>query len=633
MCGIAGLLTALSPSEVDSRLRAMVGSIAYRGPDDTGYYTDGPVGLGHARLAVIDPAGGRQPAFSEDGSIAVIFNGEIFNFHRLRTELRKLGHAFGSHSDTDILPHLYEEFGDGMFEKLNGQFAIAVWDKRRKKLVLGRDRFGEKPLFYYRGSGGFCFASEAKAIFKSGLVSAELSPDALRHIFTFWTTVGDETVFRGVRQLLPGTCLILEEDRLLLKPYWRMSFVPDSLGCADEAALTEELERRLVESVKNRLVADVPVSFYLSGGLDSSLIACIAERQCGAGLNTFSLTFDDPAYDESAYQTSLAGVLRSNHRSVTFRRDQIPSLLREVVWHTETPFLRTGVCAMYALAGLVRCEGLKVVLSGEGSDELFGGYDIFREVKIRRFIARDPQSALRPMLYKKINSFVPRLNDQSLSGLSYFYGGAAPDSLFESHLGRWKLGDYSRQFFTPDFAWRAGPEDALDAVRSRLPEDFPAWTPVRRAQYLELITLFENYLLSSQGDRVSMGQGVECRLPFLDNAVAAFAAALPDTMKIRGLNEKYIVKRLARKYVPEPILRRQKFPFRAPVDIAALMGDASVREALGEESLRKAGIFSPAAVERFLTASLHREKPNERDAMLLMGLLTTQLLAELFLGA
>ena len=547
--------------------------------------------------------------------------------------MKNSGTPFGSHSDTDILPHLYEEYGDGMFEKLNGQFAVAVWDKHRKRLVLGRDRFGEKPLFYYQGSGGFCFASEAKALFQSGLLSAELLPDALRHIFTFWTTVGDETVFRGVRQLLPGTCLILEENRLLLKPYWRMSLAADEPLRAGEEALTGELERRLVESVKNRLVADVPVSFYLSGGLDSSLIACIAERQCGAGLNTFSLTFDDPAYDESAYQTSLAGVLRSNHRSVSFRRDQIPSLLREVVWHTETPFLRTGVFAMYALAGLVRREGLKVVLSGEGSDELFGGYDIFREVKIRRFIARDPQSALRPMLYKKINSFVPQLNDQSLSGLSYFYGGgAAPDSLFESHLGRWKLGDYSRQFFTPDFAGQPGPEDTLDTVRSHLPEDFPAWTPVGRAQYLELVTLFENYLLSSQGDRVSMGQGVECRLPFLDNAVAAFAAALPDTMKIRGLNEKHIVKRLARKYVPEQILRRQKFPFRAPVDLAALMGDASVRDALGEESLRKAGIFSPAAVERFLTASLHREKPNERDAMLFMGLLTTQILAELFLG-
>jgi asparagine synthase (glutamine-hydrolysing) len=285
---------------------------------------------------------------------------------------------------------------------------------------------------------------------------------------------------------------------------------------------------------------------------------------------------------------------------------------------------------MYVLAGLVRREGMKVVLSGEGSDELFGGYDIFREVKIRQFIARQPSSELRPSLYKKINNFVPNLNDQSLSGLSYFYGGGSSEGLFDSHLSRWKLGVYSRQFFSPEFAARMAEDDPLEAVRAHLPAEFSSWTPVRRAQYLEMTTLFENYLLSSQGDRVSMGQGVECRYPFLDAGVADFAAALPDTMKIRGLNEKYIVKKLARKYVPEPILRRKKFPYRAPIDIAALMRDELVRDALGAESLRKAGIFNPLAVERFVSAALRKESPNERDAMLFMGILTTQILSELF---
>ena len=633
MCGIAGLISARA-ADYERLVRGMVDSIGYRGPDETGIYSDGTIGLGHARLAIIDPAGGSQPAVNEDGSVIVIFNGEIYNHLELREALAKRGHRLSNHSDTAVLPHLYEEYGEAMFGHLNGQFAVAVWDKRRRRLLLGRDRFGEKPIYYYHRGADFCFASEAKALFRSGLVSAELSPVSLGHIFTFWTTAGDESAFRDIRQVLPGSCLVFEDGALVTGPWWQPSFPQETcrsheLLKADERELTEELERLLVMSVKGRMMADVSISFYLSGGLDSSLVACIAATLGIGRLNTFSVTFDDEAFDESVYQSYLSGALGTNHRSVSFSRDRIPSLLREVVYHTEVPLLRSGAFPMYVLAGLVRKEGIKVVLTGEGSDELFGGYDIFREVKIRQFIARSPGSAVRPALYQKINNFVKPSGDQTLSGLSYFYDGGT-DGLFDSHLSRWRLGAYSRQFFSREFAQRMAEDEPLEALRAELPADFGAWTGVQRAQYLEMVTLFSNYLLSSQGDRVSMGQSVECRYPFLDYGLIDFASALPDAMKIRGLNEKYILKKLARKYVPELITKRRKFPYRAPIDIAAMTREDEVRQALDPEHLKKAGIFNPAAVERFITSVLRKESAGERDAMLFMGLVTTQVLNEVF---
>jgi asparagine synthase (glutamine-hydrolysing) len=285
MCGIAGLIAG-DKTEYGPTLRAMLGSIAYRGPDESGFYTDGTIGLAHARLAILDPQNGRQPAMSEDGGVVVIYNGEIYNFKALRNELEQKGHVIANNSDTAVLPHLYEEDGPEMFKKLNGQFAVAVWDKFNKKLILGRDRFGEKPLYYCRRGTDFCFASEAKAIFQSGIVKPELSPDALRHVFTFWTTVGDESVFRNIYQLPPGSFLIFENGEPTVAPYWRQTFPgpADASGKRRDAAdYAGELEARFVASVMDRMIADVPVSFYISGGLDSALVACIAAKTTASG--------------------------------------------------------------------------------------------------------------------------------------------------------------------------------------------------------------------------------------------------------------------------------------------------------------------------------------------------------------
>lgn len=630
MCGVAGVISE-HKIEYKRVLSDMVDSIRHRGPDDTGYYIDDYIGIGHSRLAIMDPQNGKQPTMNEDDSIVVIFNGEIFNFHKLRDHLLRRGHCLTNNSDTAILPHLYEEHGLGMFEKLNGQFAIVIWDKNNRKLVLGRDRFGEKPLYYFHQDKTFCFASEVKAILESGIVKAAISPIALKQVFSFWTTLGDRSIFRDIYQVPPGSYLVFEDNKKVINTYWNYTYsVEDSIKFKDTNDLVEELETKLVSSVKNRMIADVPIAFYLSGGLDSSLIAGIGAQISNNTLTTFSIAFDDIDFDESFYQNHMSQYLGTKHQTITFSRRQIPSIIKDVVYHAEVPLLRSGAFPMYILATLVRNNDTKVVLSGEGSDELFGGYDIFREVKIREFCMRDPNATSRAALYKRVNRFVKGVESQSTNTLSLYHNSPDSESIFRSHLSRWKLGSYSQQFFTPEYREAMRSFDELRNLESLIPESYSEWTPLQQAQYLEATTLFSNYLLSSQGDRVSMASSVECRLPFLDYEVANFASTLPDRVKIRGLDEKYIVKQLARKYVPDTITKRKKFPYRAPINIHELMQDEYISEMVSASRLTSYGIFNPMAVKKFIAAALRKENPSERDCMIFMGILTTQILYERF---
>jgi asparagine synthase (glutamine-hydrolysing) len=632
VCGVAGLISR-HKIEYSRILRDMVDCIKYRGPDDTGYYMDDYIGLGHARLSIIDPENGKQPATNENDSLVVIFNGEIFNFHKLRSVLLEKGHCLKNNSDTAILPHMYEEYGLGMFEKLNGQFAVVIWDKQKKRLVLARDRFGEKPLYYFHKDKTFCFASEAKAIFKSGLIHAAISPVALKQVFTFWTTIDDRSIFQDIYQVPPGCYLIFENHEKDIKAYWNYTYSKGTdIKYKDSNDYISELESKLISSVDSRMISDVPISFYLSGGLDSSLITSMAAKSSNKSLTTFSITFEDSDFDESEYQDYMSQYLGTKHQRVMFSKKQIPSIIKDVVYHTEVPLLRSGAFPMYVLARLVRSNDTKVVLSGEGSDELFGGYDIFREVKIREFCRRNPDSKFRAALYKRVNNFVKGLSDQSAKSLSLFYNSHDTKSCFSSHLSRWKLGSYSQQFFSPEYREAMKYHDELSCLEDLLPHDYLEWTTVQRAQYLEIITLFSNYLLSSQGDRVSMAASVECRYPFLDYEVAEFAATLPDSMKIKGLNEKYIVKKLAQKYVPDIITKRKKFPYRAPINVSELMKDEYIRHMTSAGSLKQFGVFNPHAAEKFISSILLKESPTERDCMLFMGILTTQILCEQFIN-
>ena len=642
MCGIAGMISGNRINE--DTLRGMIQSLRHRGPDDTGFYTDGNMGFGQCRLGIMDPVNGRQPVMNEDETIIVIFNGEIFNYGILRESLIKKGHTLTNNSDSAILPHMYEEYGSGMFSMLNGQFAIAIWLKKCRKLILVRDRMGEKPLYYHSNNEVLCFGSEAKAIFSSGAVKPEISPAALKQVFTFWTTLSTQSIFKEIDQLAPGCYLTYHEGRICLTKYWQLSYSPGELNSSgvlsDKSSsdfsadifeeTAEELENKLKSSIKMRMMSDVPISFYLSGGIDSSLISAMAASMSNQPLNTFSLTFDDRDYDESVYQDQMAKYLGTNHQRVNFDRGDIPSVLQEVVMHTELPLLRSGPFPMYMLAGLVRSANTKVVLSGEGSDELFGGYDIFREVKIREFCSKYPASRFRASLYKSINKFVPSIEQQSTSALSMFYSTAGTKQWNSSHDTRWRLGAYSRQFFTDDFRQQMDQTDVINQLREQLPEDFMEWTPLQRAQYIEVILFFSNYLLSSQGDRVSMASSVECRFPFLDQEIVELACRLPDIYKIKAMKEKYIIRKIAQKYLPWEIINRSKFPYRAPIDIHVLSKDGLVREIMSGSKLKQYGIFDPVSVGRMLSSILLKERHSERERMVFMGVLTTQLLHEQF---
>ena len=406
MCGIAGILTNSSQNPPErAELAAMIATLHHRGPDGTGQLIDGAIGLAHARLSIIDIAGGQQPIHNEDLTVQVVFNGEIFNYVELRGELVERGHRFYTHSDTEVIVHLYEEHGERFVDHLNGQFAIALWDSRRQRLVLVRDRTGIRPLFYTEAAGRLVFASEVKALFALPEVRRSLDARALAEICTYWSPLAPRTAFEGVSSLPPGHVMVVEGNVRRLHRYWDWTFPDAQTGSADqdrpEADYADELRELLIDSVRLQLRADVPVGAYLSGGLDSSIVTSIIRNFSDTPLRTFSLTFEDAEFDESAYQQELVDYLGTKHTSIRCTRGDIAASFPRTILHTESPIVRTAPTPLMLLSGHVREAGYKVVLTGEGADEVFGGYDLFKEAKIRRFWARSPNSVSRPRILER----------------------------------------------------------------------------------------------------------------------------------------------------------------------------------------------------------------------------------------
>ena len=406
MCGIAGFVR-LDPGAArpdDALLRRMLGALRHRGPDAFGTYRDAIAGLAHARLSIIDLSTGQQPLSNEDGSLWIVFNGEIFNYLELRDELVAHGHRFRTASDTEVLVHAWEQWGEDALSRLNGQWAFALWDSRGKRLVLSRDRLGVRPIYLTRTGGRLVFASEIKGLFADPGVSRALDPVGLDQVFTFWTTVAPRTPFQGIEELPPGHTLVVDlaagAPRETLRSYWTPSFPPRGAEPAisiEDAA--EGLRDRLERAVTLRLLrADVPVGCYLSGGIDSSVIAALCRRAKSGAFRTFSLRFADEEFDETPYQRLMAERLDAEHAEVVCTRADIARVFPDVIEHTERPILRSAPAPMYLLSRLVRDADFKVVLTGEGSDEMLAGYDIFREAKVRAFWAREPESVSRPRL-------------------------------------------------------------------------------------------------------------------------------------------------------------------------------------------------------------------------------------------
>jgi asparagine synthase (glutamine-hydrolysing) len=635
VCGIAGIVAVDgSAAPAEENLRRMLSMVRHRGPDGAGFYLDRSAALGHARLAIVDPLGGLQPIANEDGTIWVACNGEVFNHRELRRDLIARGHRFRTGSDTEVIVHLYEERGPECVLPLNGDFAFAVWDAPRRRLLLARDRIGVRPLYFTAAGGRLLFASEVKALLAHPGMQPALDLRALRQTFTYWSPLPGRSMFQGIDELPPGHLLTLDGGRVSTRRYWRLRFRPDAPGAAGEAVYADRLRDLLADATRLRLRADVPVGAYLSGGLDSAAITALAAAHAGAPLRTFSVAFADRAYDERPHQEAVARALGVEHRTIEVTERDIGAAFPAVVWHAETALLRSAPVPMFLLSRCVRAHGLRVVLTGEGADEFLGGYDIFKEAKIRRFWARQPASRLRPRLLRRLYDDVHGLSATPPAFLAAYFGQglAEVEHPAYSHLVRWRSTARLQRFFSPDVRHVLAGGDDGDELAAALAGIEEVSDPLLRAQHVEAAIFLPQYLLSSQGDRVALAHAVEGRFPFLDHRVVEFCNRLPPKLKLRGLAEKPLLRRAVAGLVPAVIAARPKRPYRAPITRAFLgtHAPAYVREALAPPAVAEAGYFDPVAVARLVEKGRRAGRLSEPEAMALCGILSVQLLHDLF---
>ncbi len=641
MCGIAGFYRLpVAPEARRGLLARMLEAIAHRGPDGNGVYVDGDVGLAHARLSIIDVGGGHQPMCNEDGTVWITFNGEVINYVELRAELIARGHTFKTNSDTEVIVHLYEERGPDCVQALNGDFAFAIWDARRQRLVLARDRAGVRPLYYALREGAVAFASEVKALLEVPGISAEPDPIALDQMFTFWFPLAPRTPFKDIAELPPAHVLVADANGVATRQYWRFEY-PDAaddrpVSPAEEARLTDEVRALLLDAVRIRLRADVPIGAYLSGGLDSSITTAAIRSFVPDQLRSFSVAFESAEFDESEFQREMVDDLDLKHSTTLCRDGDIAGILPKLIRHTERPIMRTAPAPMLMLSRLVRDNGFKVVLTGEGADEIFAGYDVFKEAKVRRFCAAQPNSKRRPQLLKRLYPYMPRLQGQSQRYLEAFFGGhkdALDDPLY-SHLPRFRSSAGAKAFFSADLRAQIGSYDALADLRERLPADFMRWHPLSQSQYLESAYLLPGYILSSQGDRVGMANAVEGRFPFLDHRLIELAAKIPPRLKLKGLVEKHILRQSMKHLLPGSIATRPKQPYRAPESRAFLRSGAaaSVMDHMSAANINAAGYFEPEFVERLVAKCSKLPSTGFRDNLAFVGILSTQVWHETFVN-
>jgi asparagine synthase (glutamine-hydrolysing) len=535
------------------------------------------------------------------------------------------------------LLHAYEEWGPECVQRFNGQFAFAIWDTRKRSLFLARDRLGVRPLFYSLRNGALVFGSEIKAILASGRIPAKIDPGSLEQIFTFWSPLSPRTSFEGVVEIPPGHHLLVRDGKITLRNYWELAFpeadakfgLNGETGGVDKIA--NELSDLLVEATRIRLRADVPVGAYLSGGLDSSIIAAIIRKFTSSRLDTFSIAFDDATFDESCYQRQMARFLGTDHQVVKACHSDIGKAFPEVIWHTEVPIVRTAPVPMFMLSKLVRESGYKVVLTGEGADEFLAGYDIFKEAKVRRFWASQPGSKWRPGLLKRLYPDITTLAKNNPALLAAFFreGLTELNSPGYSHALRWRNGRRNCRFLRNELT---RPNQSLNSVEQSLPGEFMRWSPLARAQYLEIRIFLSQYLLCSQGDRMGMAHSIEGRFPFLDCRLVDFCNRLPPRLKLRGLTEKYLLKLVGKKLLPAEIWQRPKRPYRAPIH-RSFFNDCAldyVTELLSPEQLNQAGYFKPQAVAQLVQKIKRGTAVSESDDMALAGILSTQLLHRQF---
>jgi asparagine synthase (glutamine-hydrolysing) len=613
MCGICGWVgKKMDKSVIEDMMLAMY----HRGPDDEGVYRyrmgDKEVVLGHRRLSIIDLVTGRQPIHNEDKKIWIVFNGEVYNFSDLREDLEKMGHRFYTRSDTEVILHLYEEFGERCVDKLNGMFAFAIWDKERERLVLVRDRIGIKPLHYIEVDGGVVFASEIKSLIRHPKVVRRIDPLSLAKYLIFEYVPAPNTIFKGIKKLPQGHILIWEKGGISVRQYWRLSFQKIEVrGERSEDYYIERLRELLKASVKRRLISDVPFGAFLSGGIDSSTIVYFMEELVPGNVKTFSIGFEDPSFDESLYARGVADWLGTDHHEEILSPTMTLNLVPSIAEILDEPFGDASIIPTYLLSRFTRRE-VKVSLSGDGGDELFAGYPTYQAHRIATLYEKIPHT-----IHRGIKAVIDRL-PTSTSNISLDFRakrflsgiGLPPEIRNFIWLGSFRP-DELRNLLNPDiyrFIEKDDPfMDVIDHLRACSPDD-----PIEKILSLDMRFYLQDDMLVKV-DRASMANSLESRVPFLDHTLVEFVASLPRDLKLRGLTTKYILKRAMKGRLPRKIIQRKKKGFGIPVArwIKKELKDF-VLDVFNREKIRRESIFNPQAIDVILKDHFDGKKDNRK---------------------
>jgi asparagine synthase (glutamine-hydrolysing) len=637
MCGIAGFInSSFSSHEYPVFIENMLAAIAYRGPDERGYYFDESVALGTVRLSVIDVASGQQPITDPSQRYWICYNGEIYNYKELKTELQNLGYQFSTDSDTEVALYAWIAWGTDAFARLNGGFAFAIYDRLENSIVLVRDRYGKRPLYYFYEplTKTLVFASEIKCFLAYPAIKFSFDVDKLASIFTLWTPLAAETAFTDIKQVPMGAYLRFKNKTIEIKEYKPLDFSVAPF-CGSETEAIQVVREKLTESVKLRLRSDVPVGTYLSGGLDSAIVTQLAIEQGVKSLCSFSVSFEDQVYDESSKQSLLSQHWGIEHHSLRVSNEDIAQAFPEAVWHAETPLFRTALVPMLLLSQKVNQHGIKVVLTGEGADESFLGYEIFKETALRQLLKHDTgvaqQNAIIDNLYPYLNHYKEG-NHRSLMGLYQQFLEEKTPGLY-SHEIRYHNSQFALRMLKAEKNNLQGIQEAVQEANGC----YQHFNAHQKAQWLEFKTLLAGYLLSSQGDRMSLANGVENRCPFLDFNIVEYAASLPDHFKLRdGVNEKYILKQAFKNVLPTAILTQPKQPYRAP-DAGAFLGNGRKQDylelILSEHELRKLGFIDADFCQKFTkkVTNTPADKISPRENQAFIQLLSLALLNQFYI--
>ncbi len=635
MCGIAGIFNSRGDEGLQEQLiRRMLGAIRHRGPDEWGVYLSPRVTLGSARLSIVDLAEGHQPMTSERYVIA--YNGEIYNYIELRKDLENSGVVFKTQSDTEVILKCFEAYGEESFRKFNGQFALLIWDKKNKQLIAARDRFGVRPLYVLHLNSRFYFASEMKSFDTLEGYRRVFDVGNLYQHALLWNTWGDRTVFQGIRSVQAGTYEIYKpEASPVAHRYYEIGESQESDLPKDLETATAEFMELLEDAVRLRLRSDVPVANYLSGGIDSSVVTYLTAKINRARFKTYSIGFADSDFDETPFQREMVDRVGSEHQAIQVNYRAIDENFLDALYYTERPLFRTAPVPLYLLSKEVNRDGIKVVLTGEGADEVLYGYDSYKELKLLEFWSRHPESSTRAHLIRKLYPHLSHYADPKQFGfMRMYYEGFLKN--FDNDLVGLNIRVHNNsaihRFFNQDHHVGDVEKTLLAELQAGLPANFSSWSLLQKNQFLEMRTLLSGYLLSSQGDRMSMAHSVEGRYPFLDHRLVERVFYYPDRMKLCGFSQKHILRRAFRGQIPEGIIQRPKLPYQAP-DLKSFYHTGVLSETaahfLSEQSLKQYGIFNETEVAKFLRKFSRGvpERIGYRDNMFFTFILSCQMIA------